>query len=127
MFLKPKTYYSFLVKVCKYSQNVAQPLRSKKPRATKETVSFSIANIKIVITWEKTQTFLDFKEVRAHGGAGGDGCMSFLSLWSNEFAGPDGGDGGNGGHVIFKATNEVRDLHHVPRIAKASNGEKGIV
>lgn len=52
--------------------------------------------------------------------------MSFLSLWSNEFAGPDGGDGGNGGHVLFQASNEVHDLYHVPTIAKATNGEKGI-
>lgn len=28
--------------------------------------------------------------------------MSFLRLWVNDRAGPDGGDGGNGGHVIFQ-------------------------
>lgn len=51
--------------------------------------------------------------------------MSFLSLWSNEFAGPDGGDGGNGGHVIFQASSDVPDLCHVPTVAKAYDGEKG--
>lgn len=51
--------------------------------------------------------------------------MSFLSLWSNEFAGPDGGDGGNGGHVIFQASNDIQDLSHVPTIAKADAGVKG--
>ena len=28
--------------------------------------------------------------------------MSFLSVFGNEYAGPDGGDGGNGGHVIIQ-------------------------
>lgn len=73
----------------------------------------------------KIQSFLDFKTVRTSGGSGGDGCMSFLSLWSNEYAGPDGGDGGNGGHVVFKASTNVHDLHHVPVVAKAKDGEKG--
>ena len=45
---------------------------------------------------------MDYKRVVAKGGDGGDGCVSFLSLFANEFAGPDGGDGGNGGHVIFQ-------------------------
>ena len=49
------------------------------------------------------------------GGRGGDGCMSFLSLPFNEWAGPDGGDAGNGGHVIFQGkTLEIQ-------IAKCSN------
>lgn len=126
MFLKPKACYSFLVKVSKYSQNVAKPLRSKKPKSLRETVSTFIRNLKIMTTWKKTQNFLDFKELRATGGKGGDGCMSFLSLWCNEFAGPDGGDGGNGGHVIFQACNDVQDLYHVPTVAKANDGEKGM-
>lgn len=42
--------------------------------------------------------------MRAIGGKGGDGAISFLQLWSNETAGPDGGDGGNGGHVVFKVS-----------------------
>ena len=36
------------------------------------------------------------------GGSGGDGCLSFLSVFRIEFAGPDGGNGGNGGHVVFQ-------------------------
>ena len=36
------------------------------------------------------------------GGSGGNGCMSFLRLFANEWAGPDGGDGGSGGHVVFQ-------------------------
>lgn len=46
-------------------------------------------------------------------------------MWANEFAGPDGGDGGNGGHVIFRATNDVKDLRHIHVVLKADEGEKG--
>lgn len=46
--------------------------------------------------------FLDYLRVRVVGGDGGDGCISFLSTYGKEFAGPDGADGGNGGHVVFK-------------------------
>lgn len=68
---------------------------------------------------------MDQKRVRCLGGNGGDGCISFLSLYRNEFAGPDGADGGNGGHVVLKATNDVRDLNHLPPLLEAENGHKG--
>lgn len=45
---------------------------------------------------------VDIKRVRAIGGKGGDGCVSFLRLWVNDSAGPDGGDGGSGGHVLLQ-------------------------
>lgn len=66
------------------------------------------------------------KTIRASGGKGGDGCISFLHLWANEFAGPDGGDGGNGGHVILKSSNDIRDLGHVESILEGEDGERGI-
>jgi GTP-binding protein len=98
------------VNICKYSeQKVAQPLRSKKPKSTQTPV----------------QNFIDLKCLRTVGGKGGDGCISFLHLWSNENAGPDGGDGGNGGHVIFKATTDVKDFIHVSSVVRAENGDKG--
>ena len=50
----------------------------------------------------KAQKFVDFRQINVRGGCGGNGCMSFLRLFANEWAGPDGGDGGNGGHVIFQ-------------------------
>lgn len=65
------------------------------------------------------------KRVRVVGGKGGDGTISFLHLWSNEFAGPDGGDGGNGGHVIFEACQSVKDLSKIPTVVQASEGESG--
>jgi GTPase involved in cell partitioning and DNA repair len=52
----------------------------------------------------QSQHFVDARRVRVIGGKGGDGAVSFLQLWSNETAGPDGGDGGNGGHVVFKVS-----------------------
>lgn len=63
--------------------------------------------------------------MRAVGGKGGDGAISFLHLWSNENAGPDGGDGGNGGHVLFEATYDVTDLSKVPTVINGMEGEDG--
>ena len=50
----------------------------------------------------QSRHFVDYRKVRVAGGDGGDGCISFLSAYLNEWAGPDGADGGNGGHVVFK-------------------------
>ncbi|CAH1999361.1 unnamed protein product [Acanthoscelides obtectus] len=96
-----------LVRWC--SQRLPQPLRSRKGKSIRNT----------------TQNFADFRRLKAIAGTGGDGCISFLSIYANEFAGPDGGDGGNGGHVIFKATYDIKDLNHVPTLIRAECGEKG--
>ncbi|XP_054284353.1 mitochondrial ribosome-associated GTPase 2 [Macrosteles quadrilineatus] len=85
------------------------PLRSRKPKSKSHVV----------------QSFDDMKAVRVVGGKGGDGCISFLQLWANEKAGPDGGDGGNGGHVVFMATHNVASLNHVRPILSGSSGEDG--
>ncbi|XP_020807849.1 mitochondrial ribosome-associated GTPase 2 [Drosophila serrata] len=74
---------------------------------------------------KEAQYFSDAKRVRAIGGKGGDGCVSFLQLWCNERAGPDGGDGGHGGHVVFQASNDVRNFNHVGSVLKAEEGERG--
>ncbi|XP_004924191.1 mitochondrial ribosome-associated GTPase 2 [Bombyx mori] len=92
-----------------YCDNVPKPLRSLKPKSTRDTV----------------QHYVDSFRVRTVGGNGGDGCISFLSVWCKDHAGPDGGDGGNGGHVIFKATNSVRSLNHCKAVIQAKPGEKG--
>ncbi|EDW36895.1 GL25811 [Drosophila persimilis] len=84
-------------------------LRPKKPKSTRK----------------EAQYFSDAKRVRAVGGKGGDGCVSFLQLWCNERAGPDGGDGGNGGHVVFQASNDVRNFNHVGSVLRAEEGERG--
>ncbi|XP_058123919.1 mitochondrial ribosome-associated GTPase 2 [Anopheles ziemanni] len=102
---------SFLSSGCvQYSnQRMAVPLRSKKPKSSKPT----------------TQYFVDSRHVRTVGGNGGDGCVSFLRLWCNENAGPDGGDGGNGGHVILQATQDVKDFNHITALLRADDGAKG--
>lgn len=76
-------------------------------------------------TTTQPQHFIDIKQTRTLGGKGGDGCVSFLSLWCNENAGPDGADGGNGGHVVFQASYDVNNFIHVPSILKAKDGDKG--
>ncbi|KAL0125100.1 hypothetical protein PUN28_004326 [Cardiocondyla obscurior] len=87
----------------------AKPLRNVKPKAKNNTV----------------QHFVDIKPVRTIGGKGGDGEISFLRLWVNDRAGPDGGDGGHGGHVIFEASTNIKDLKHIEKEVRAEDGEKG--
>ncbi|XP_005188660.1 mitochondrial ribosome-associated GTPase 2 [Musca domestica] len=71
------------------------------------------------------QNFSDIKMIRTVGGKGGDGCISFLQLWCNERAGPDGGDGGNGGHIIFEASSNVSNLYHISNKIYGDEGQKG--
>ena len=69
--------------------------------------------------------FVDCVQVVVEGGKGGDGRISFLSVFAVEFAGPDGGDGGHGAHVIFRASDQVRDLSHLKRRVIARYGGPG--
>lgn len=101
-----------LVKNQQYQQfctKVASALRNTKGKS-KQTFS---------------QYFVDSRRIRALGGSGGDGCISFLSVYKKEFAGTDGGDGGNGGHVVLKVTKAVRDLNHIPQLLQAPKGDDG--
>ncbi|XP_049884262.1 GTPase Obg isoform X2 [Pectinophora gossypiella] len=84
-------------------------LRSLKSKSSRSTVQF----------------YVDHQRVRAVAGNGGDGCISFLSVWCKDQAGPDGGDGGNGGHVIFQATHTVKSLNHCRAVIQAKHGERG--
>ncbi|XP_073966576.1 mitochondrial ribosome-associated GTPase 2-like [Choristoneura fumiferana] len=93
-----------------YSQEYApKALRSLKAKSTRNTVQY----------------YVDSYRVRAVGGNGGDGCISFLSAWCKEHAGPDGGDGGHGGHVIFQATHSVKSLNHCKAVTQAKHGTRG--
>ncbi|XP_042873356.1 mitochondrial ribosome-associated GTPase 2-like [Penaeus japonicus] len=73
----------------------------------------------------KVHHFVDFRRVKVLGGNGGDGCISLLSVYKKERAGPDGGDGGNGGHVIFKAVKRRKSLEHVNSYIRADDGDAG--
>ncbi|XP_060808241.1 mitochondrial ribosome-associated GTPase 2 [Amyelois transitella] len=92
-----------------YSKEVPKALRSLKAKSTRNTVQY----------------YIDSYRIRAVAGNGGDGCISFLSAWCKDQAGPDGGDGGHGGHVIFKATHSVKSLNHCKTVTQAKHGEKG--
>lgn len=63
--------------------------------------------------------------VSFRGGKGGNGCISMLSIFANEFAGPDGGNGGNGGHVVLKANDKIKSLDKVKASYRASEGITG--
>ncbi|KAK2587583.1 hypothetical protein KPH14_003711 [Odynerus spinipes] len=104
-------YQSFYTSICHCDDNeyVASAIRSSKPKSPGNTSQF----------------FVDIKQVRTIGGKGGDGEISFLQLWINDRAGPDGGDGGHGGHVIFQVSTNVKDLKHVDSILQGENGERG--
>ncbi|XP_069688015.1 mitochondrial ribosome-associated GTPase 2 isoform X1 [Periplaneta americana] len=90
-----------------------------------DTTAVALTSKKSKSARKVAQHFVDMRRVRAVGGKGGDGLISFLQLWCNETAGPDGGDGGNGGHVVFQASSNVRDLNHVTSVLKGEDGEKG--
>ena len=71
------------------------------------------------------RSFVDCVDTEVEGGNGGDGRISFLSVFAVEFAGPDGGDGGHGGHVVFQADDGTRDLSRVKRRIMARYGGPG--
>ncbi|XP_037291476.1 mitochondrial ribosome-associated GTPase 2 isoform X2 [Rhipicephalus microplus] len=94
-----------LVRLC----STALPMRDIKPKSRHSRPSY----------------FVDWKRVKVIGGPGGDGCISFMRLFCNPNAGPDGGDGGNGGHVIFEATSNVKSLEHVRTTIFGNAGLRG--
>ncbi|EZA48319.1 GTP-binding protein [Ooceraea biroi] len=99
------------VTACVHEETRPTALRRRKPKSQNQLT---------------VQHFVDIKQVKTIGGNGGDGQISFLRLWVNDRAGPDGGDGGNGGHVIFEASSNVKDLKHVQPIITAKDGENGL-
>ncbi|XP_065370963.1 mitochondrial ribosome-associated GTPase 2 [Calliphora vicina] len=109
LFQKHSRFYSSKYKLS-LSDAVTPALRAKKSKSNSENVP---------------NYFSDTKSVRVVGGKGGNGCISFLQLWCNERAGPDGGDGGNGGHVIFESSKDVRNLNHLCTTIRGEDGQCG--
>lgn len=72
------------------------------------------------------RAFIDSIRVKFYGGRGGNGCISMLSLFANEFAGPDGGNGGNGGHIVLRANSMVKSLNNVAHVYRGKPGIKGM-
>ncbi|HUP92011.1 MAG TPA: GTPase ObgE [Solimonas sp.] len=71
--------------------------------------------------------FVDETKIKVEGGAGGNGCISFLRLKYVPFGGPDGGDGGNGGSVwaVGEANlNTLADFRFT-RLFKGQRGQNG--
>lgn len=70
--------------------------------------------------------FIDSVRVKFLGGKGGDGCISMLHLFANEFAGPSGGNGGNGGHVVLRANHLIKSLNSVDHFYQGKPGVRGM-
>lgn len=73
----------------------------------------------------KLSRFVNTARVRFRGGRGGNGCISMLHEFANEFAGPDGGNGGCGGHVVLRASRQVKSLGKVSSSYQGLEGGPG--
>ena len=104
-------------------QPPVRDLSSSTHKSTEAVVPLRSVKGKSVLN--PVRKFVDCLDVEVVGGKGGDGRISFLSVFAVEFAGPDGGDGGHGGHVIFRASDGVRDLSYLRRKIQAKFGTPG--
>ncbi|MGI9308460.1 MAG: Obg family GTPase CgtA [Gammaproteobacteria bacterium] len=71
--------------------------------------------------------FVDEATLRARGGNGGNGCVSFRREKYIPRGGPDGGDGGDGGSVYLRGCSDINTLadFRVTRKFQAPHGEAG--
>jgi len=104
---------------------VVQSLLRQSLRHRSTSIAAPLRPIKGKSEFKYSSRFVDWKEVRVYGGKGGDGRISFKSVYMVEFAGPDGGDGGHGGHVLFSADPKVKDLSKVDTVIQAHHGTPG--
>lgn len=72
--------------------------------------------------------FIDYVEIEAQSGKGGDGAVSFRREKYIPKGGPDGGDGGRGGNVVVRADENLSTLldFRYNRKYKAENGHPGM-
>lgn len=64
--------------------------------------------------------------MKAKGGDGGDGCVSFLREKYLAKGPPNGGNGGRGGNVIVRATSDESTLKRMGRMCSAKKGQNGL-
>lgn len=69
---------------------------------------------------------MDFIRVKARGGDGGDGCVSFQREKYLAKGPPNGGNGGRGGNVIIRASADESTLKRMGRMCTAKRGQNGL-
>lgn len=75
---------------------------------------------------DSSGTFADRVVIRAQGGNGGAGCVSFARGPHQEIAPADGGHGGDGGDVYLQADESSRSLRFSTTLLKGAHGGKGM-
>ncbi|KAK2197278.1 bifunctional U-box domain/OBG-type guanine nucleotide-binding (G) domain/Tetratricopeptide repeat/OBG-type GTPase/GTP1-OBG domain superfamily/P-loop containing nucleoside triphosphate hydrolase/GTP-binding protein OBG [Babesia duncani] len=78
-------------------------------------------------SWSNVK-LLDICKIRAIGGSGGDGCLSFRREKHVPLGGPNGGNGGPGGSVYLLGDATITNLNPVSKfyIYKAQDGRHGL-
>ncbi|CAO3621370.1 unnamed protein product [Mucor hiemalis] len=74
----------------------------------------------------KGRQFVDFIRVKARGGDGGDGCVSFQREKYLAKGPPNGGNGGRGGNVVIRAVSDESTLKRLGRMCTAKRGQNGL-
>ncbi|KAK9764464.1 GTPase of the mitochondrial inner membrane that associates with the large ribosomal subunit [Basidiobolus ranarum] len=74
---------------------------------------------------DKGSNFSDFKRILVLGGAGGDGCVSFLREKYRPKGPPNGGNGGRGGSIYFETSKDETSLGSLKLKYMAEKGGNG--
>ncbi|AFZ80297.1 small GTP-binding protein domain containing protein [Theileria equi strain WA] len=76
----------------------------------------------------RASKLVDFCKIKAIGGDGGDGCLSFRREKHVPLGGANGGNGGPGGSVYLHCDEMLSSLNHIDQfyIYKAKDGENGL-
>ncbi|KAL7317231.1 GTPase of the mitochondrial inner membrane that associates with the large ribosomal subunit [Mucor circinelloides] len=98
--------------------HTATPCYTEEDYARKGSVQYKLRG--------KGRQFVDFIRVKARGGDGGDGCVSFQREKYLAKGPPNGGNGGRGGNVIIRATSDESTLKRMGRMCTAKRGQNGL-
>lgn len=70
--------------------------------------------------------FVDSARIKAIGGSGGKGCLSYEAVYGSTYKKrPDGGHGGNGGRVVIVADANEQSLNMSTHHYRAQDGTNG--